>query len=96
MNLLSNVYIENDKQNAPFLLAASFTGLITFLGSYVQQGVIYWKFSPKDTVIELLDQFHTKTEPHIPAQNIFEATETFWRQVSGVRNGGMKNGSGTR
>jgi hypothetical protein len=81
-------YIENDKINAPFLLAASFNGLIQFLGNYSQNGIIYWKFSPKEKALDLIDQFRTKTEPRIPAKDLFEANEFFWRKVALVRKGG--------
>lgn len=89
---MNDVHIENDKTNAPYLLALSFCGLIEFLGSYSEKGIVYWKFSPKRKAIELIDNFHTKTEPHIPSRDLFEAIETFWRQVSMARNGEMKHG----
>ena len=93
MKQFSNLHIENDKLNAPFLLAASFNGLIHFDGSYSQENVLYWQFSPKDKVKLLLDQFRTKTEPHIPARDLFEATETWWKQVAEIRNGEIQNGA---
>lgn len=96
MNTSSNLHIENDKHNAPYLLAASFTGLITFNGSYLDHGVLYWKFSPQDKAVELLEQLNTKTDPHIAAQDLFTAIETFWRQVAKARNGGMNYGTGKR
>ena len=89
-------HIENDKHNSPFLLAASFAGLITFNGSQSKNGVLYWQFSPQDKALKLLDQFQTKTEPHIPARDLFEAIETFWKQVAHTRNGGMNYGAGKR
>gem|GEM_PF-6833811 len=46
MNTLSNVHTENDKRSSSYLLAASFIGYITFNGSYLDNGVLYWKFSP--------------------------------------------------
>jgi len=85
MTEISNVHIENDKTNAPFLLSASFCGLIKFVGSYSRNCVVYWQFSPKEKAQTLLNQFYTKTEPHIPARNLFEAIETFWKQVAEVK-----------
>lgn len=82
---MNDVHIENDKINAPFLLSACFCGLIKFIGSYSQNGVVYWQFSPKEKVQTLLTQFSTKTEPHIPARDLFEAIDTFWKQVSEAR-----------
>ena len=96
MDTLSNVHIENDKRNSPYLLAASFAGLITFNGSYLDQGVLYWKFFPQNKALELLEQLNTKTDPHIPAQDLFNAIETFWRQVAKARNGGMNYGANKR
>lgn len=82
-----DTYIENDKRLAPFLLAASFSGLIKFIGSDTKSGVLYWQFSPEDKVLSLVNQFQTKTEPHLPAKDLFEAIETFWKQISQLRNG---------
>lgn len=80
-----NEYIENDKTIAPFLLTASFSGLIKFNGSTTQNGIIYWKFTTKNKAEKLLQQLNTKTEPHIPAKDLFEAIEAFWRQVYQAR-----------
>ncbi len=85
-------HIENDKINAPLLLAASFQGLIKFIGSYTNNGVVYWQFSPKEKVHTILEQFRTRTEPHIPAKDLFDAIETFWKQVASTRNGEIKDG----
>lgn len=93
MNNVEDLHIENDKINAPFLLAASFTGLIKFIGSYSTNKVLYWQFSPRNEAILLIDRLRTKTEPRIPAKDLFEAIETFWKQVSQARNEGInRNG----
>lgn len=86
----SNLYIENDKWNAPFLLAASFHNLIRFVGCHQDNGTLYWHFSPKDKAELLIGQFRTKTNPHIPARDLFEAIETFWKQVGSTLKGGTK------
>lgn len=88
MNL--DTHIDNDKVNSPFLLACSFSGLIDFEGSYSNEGVIFWKFSPREKARSLLNKFYTKTEPHIPAKDLFEAIEVFWRQVGELKNGRIK------
>lgn len=85
-----NLHIENDKVNAPFLLAASFNGFIRFIGSYSNGSTLYWQFAPRNKVLVLLEQLQTKTEPHIPAKDLFEATEAFWKQVAKTRNKGIK------
>lgn len=95
MKQFSNLHIENDKISAPFLLAASFNGFIKFAGSHSENGVLYWHFTPGKKALTLLDQLHTKTEPHIPAQDLFTAIETFWKQVTKARNGGMKDNGGS-
>ncbi len=82
---LKDLHIENSKSFAPFLLAASFQGLLAFKGHYTQNGIVFWIFSPKDTAQKLIDQFQTKTDPHIPAQDIFNAIETFWEKVSSYK-----------
>lgn len=89
---LNNLHIEKDKWNAPFLLAASFHNLINFLGSYSQDGILYWQFSPKDKAEQLVSQFRTKTSPLIPAIDLFEAIDVFWKQISKERNGDKKYG----
>ena len=89
-------HIENDKINAPFLLAASFSKLIQFKGSKIQNSVLYWRFTPKKEVEILLNQLRTKTEPHIPAKDLFEAIDTFWKQVTRARNEGNTHGSKTK
>ncbi len=88
----NNVHIENDKFAAPFLLAASFKGLIKYLGSHCDKGILYWHFFPQDKCEFLLEQFRSKTEPQIPAKDLFEAIETFWRQINEVRNERMRHG----
>ena len=90
MKQWTDSHIENDKTNAPFLLAASFNSHVEFVGSHAENGVLYWHFTPKEKALELLDRFQTKKEPHIPAKDLFEAIETFWKQVAKTRNGGMK------
>lgn len=79
---IKNVHIENDKWHAPFLLAASFQGLIKFKGRFIKNGVLYWLFSPKDKAELLIEQFSTKTEPTIPSKDLFEAVNAFWVQIS--------------
>lgn len=92
MEKFKNVHIENDKFNAPFLLAASFKGLIKFLGSHIDNGILYWHFYPEDKVKFLLEQFRAKTEPTIPSKDLFEAIETFWKQVAEMRNERNRHG----
>ena len=87
MEEINNLHNENDKVLAPFLLAASFNGLLTFQGRHIENGVLYWQFSPKKDAQELAEAYYTKREPHIPARDLFEATSTFWRQISEIRNG---------
>lgn len=90
MKELNDLYIENDKWNCPFLLAASFHNLISFVGSHPDNGVLYWHFTPKDKAELLIRQFRTKTSPAIPARDLFEAIETFWEQVASTRKGGRR------
>lgn len=86
MEKFRDVYIEQDKTNAPFLLAASFSKFIRFEGSHFQAGILYWYFSPKEKAKELLLQLRTKTEPHIPAKDLFEAISLFWQQLYAEKN----------
>lgn len=86
------IYSTNDKWKAPFLLAASFQGLVSFETSSFQDGKLFWKFRPLISAQKLLDQFRTKTEPRLPARDLFEATETWWKQVAEMKERGMKIG----
>lgn len=87
----NEIHLEKDKILCPFLLAASFNGLITFQGSNIDHSVLQWQFCPKKNAQELINSFYTKQEPHIPARDIFEATATFWKQISEMRNGEKRN-----
>jgi len=79
---MNEFHLENDKVLAPFLLAASFQGLLTFQGRHIENGVLYWQFSPKREAQDLVEAFYIKREPHIPALDLFDATSTFWRQIA--------------
>jgi hypothetical protein len=87
-----DVHIENDKTLAPYLLAASFSGLISYIGNYSEGNILYLKFQPKNKALILIDQLNTKTAPPIQPKDIFQAIEFFWKQVSQLRNGEIKNG----
>ncbi len=87
-----NEYIENDRFNAPFLLAASKNGLIQFTGSYIKNGILYWKFTPYENALTLVTRLNTRTEPHIPTKDLYLALETFWKQVSKMKNERSLNG----
>lgn len=89
------IYEEKDKFYAPFLLAASFQGFIKFQGRVNNSGVLSWKFSPSDKAKKLLTQFNTKTEPRIPASDLFTAISTWWQEIAEMKqlkNGGIKHG----
>jgi len=93
MEEYNDSYIENNKFQAPFLLAASFQALIKFQGRSINNGVLFWQFSPQVKAKLLIDQFKTKTEPHIPAKDLFEAIETWWQEITEMKDRGIKNGS---
>lgn len=88
---IKNIHIENDKTLCPFLLSCSFNGLLKFEGSVLENNVLYFQFTPKEKALELIDQLQTKTDPHIPARDLFEAISTFWKKVESSRNGEIKN-----
>ncbi len=77
-----DVLNEKDKTNAPYLLAASFNGLIHFLGSEWRNGILFLKFSPKEKAEELIQNFQTKSDPRLPAKDIFDAITAFWKQIA--------------
>jgi hypothetical protein len=77
-----DVLIENDKVNAPYLLAASFNGLIQFLGSEWSNGVLFLKFAPKEKAENLIEHFQMKSDPRLPAKDVFDAINVFWKQIA--------------
>lgn len=74
-----------DKKIAPFLMACSFENLIKFEGKAIENGVLYWFFSPPNTVSKLTEQFSSKTEPHIHAKNIFEASDVWLDDIRNLK-----------
>lgn len=58
-----------------------YQGLFTFKGHFTKNGILYCVFAHKEQAQALIDQLQTKTEPHIPTQDIFLAVETFWDKV---------------
>ncbi len=92
--MTEDVHLERDKQLAPYLLAASFSGFIEFNGSYSKNGILYWRFSPKNNAELLVEQFHTRTAPSIQAKDFFDAIDTFWKTVANLRNGENSYASG--
>lgn len=84
-------HIEKDKLHCPLLLAASFQDYLKFSGSHSQNGTLFWHFTPKDQALFIIDKFRTKTEPHIPARDLFEAIDTFWHQVAAMRSEQMND-----
>ena len=87
---MNDLLVTNDKKIAPYLLAASFNSLVIFVRSYSKEGILYWQFSPKDKAQDLINQFSTKTDPPLPAQDLFLAIETFWKQVTEAKRGGLR------
>lgn len=88
-----DLHIEKDKWFCPYLLSASFSGFIKFEGNLIENGILLWKFSPKPECIKLIQLLETQQEPHIPLQHFINAIDTFWKQVSSVRNEEKRNGN---
>lgn len=80
-----NTYTTSDKELAPFLVACSNQGILTYVKSYDIDGIVSAQFFPKDKAVLLVEQFYTRKEPHINAKNIFEAVEYFWRKVAVIK-----------
>lgn len=90
------IHLENDKIYCPYLLGCSYSSLIKFEGSYLQNNILYFKFSPRSKALELIDQLQTKTEPRIPAKDLFDAISAFWKKISASRNEEINNGRNKR
>jgi hypothetical protein len=83
------IHLENDKWAAPFLLAASFQGLVKYETRRVVNGILYWCFSPKQTAKELVERFATGTEPPISSRSLLNAVAEWWKQVAEIKKGGF-------
>lgn len=77
-----------DKLHNPYLMAASFNGLVKFNGSFVKDGILHWQFSPKDKALGLIEQLETKTEPQIHILDFANATDKFWKTIEELRKNG--------
>jgi len=81
-----NIFVTNSKIHAPFLLACSFNGYISFIRSFTQNDIVYWEFTPYEKAHELIDKFEVKVDPNVPLKDIFAAQDVFWRKVYEAKN----------
>jgi len=79
------IFICVDKLHNPFLMAASFQGLVKFDGSFIKDGILYWQFSPKEKALGLIERLETKTEPQIHILDFANATDKFWKTIENIR-----------
>lgn len=80
--MINDELITNDKYEAPYLLAGSFCGLITFNKFLSNNEIIYLSFSPKSKARELVEQLYLKCEPKIPLMDYNAALKIFWEKVN--------------
>jgi hypothetical protein len=74
----NEIYESRDKQICPFLLIQD---EIKFLGTRVDNFIIYFRFSPFDKCIELVNQFSSRKAPLVQAKDLLDAIETYRDRV---------------
>ena len=69
------IHYERDKRLIPYLLALQ--PKVNYVGTKVDNGVVYFGFTPLDKALDLVSLFFTDNAPTIPAKKLFEAMEEF-------------------
>lgn len=77
------IFESHDKQICPFLLIQK---EITFLGTRVDNSIVYFQFSPKDKCEELVNQFSSRKAPLVQAKDLLDAVETYRDRVFEMKN----------
>lgn len=83
MHMDNKIYECRDKNISPFLLIQK---EITFLGTRVDNSIVYFQFSPKDKCEELVNQFSSRKAPLVQAKDLLDAVETYRDRVFEMKN----------
>lgn len=79
----NKIYECRDKNVSPFLLTQK---EITFLGTKIDNSIVYFQFSPKDKCEELVNQFSSRKAPLVQAKDLLDAVETYRDRVFEMKN----------
>lgn len=75
---MENVYESRDKQVCPYLLIQQG---ITFVGTRIENQIVYFQFSPLVKCQELVNQFSSRKAPLAQPKDLLDAVETFRDRV---------------
>ncbi|MCL4390398.1 MAG: hypothetical protein M1484_03040 [Patescibacteria group bacterium] len=81
---MKNFYESKDWQICPFLLVQA---NITFLGTRVSEGVVFFQFSPQNRCVELVNDFLTRKAPLCQPIDLLNAVENYKRIIHDAKNG---------
>jgi len=75
---MDDIFETKGKHIAPFLLTQT---SVKFEGTRIFNGVVYFKFSPKDKCLDLVNRFMSKTADLVQPKELLDAVETFRDRV---------------
>jgi hypothetical protein len=71
---MDDIYSTRDKQIAPFLLVQK---NVRFLGSRLENTVLYFQFSPFKLCQSLVNDFASRRAPLVQPKDLLDAVETY-------------------
>ena len=80
---MKNIYESRDKQASPFLLIQQG---ITFVGTRIDNQIVYFQFTPLDKCQKLVNDFMSKKAPLCQPKELLDAVETFRNRVFEMKN----------
>lgn len=78
----ANIYESKDKQIVPFLLTQAD---IKFLGTRLDDSILYFKFSPLERCKTLVNDFIVRKAPLVQAKDLLDAIESYRDMVFEMR-----------
>ncbi|OGY20794.1 MAG: hypothetical protein A3A65_01310 [Candidatus Chisholmbacteria bacterium RIFCSPLOWO2_01_FULL_49_14] len=78
-------YESKDRQICPFLLIQP---NIKFLGTRVENSIIYFQFSPLEKCLQLVNSFLSRQAPLVQPKDLLDAVDTFRHKVYEVTSRG--------
>ena len=73
-----DLFKTKDKQIAPFLLVCP---EVEFIGVEQEGSILYFKFSPLDKCLSLVNKYMSRQAPLVQPKDILDAVETFRDRV---------------
>lgn len=79
----NDIYESKDRQISPFLLVQP---EIQFLGTRVENYIIYFQFSPQEKCQQLVNAFLSRQAPMVQPKDLLDAVDTFKMKVIEMKN----------